>query len=392
MNRTLRIVYVAFFCALLLGLGLISLRSFMGFNTTDDATVLNGRWSKAVETHYDDEFPIKRLGTNLWAALDFTLFNEGRPGVVLGRNQWLFSDEEFKPWPNAEQNVAGNYALVEGVRQTLKAHGVKLVMAVVPSKVRLYPEHMGDARPASIHADLYRDFHAQLAASQIIAPDLLGPLQQAKQGGAQVFLRTDTHWTPDGAQVAAQQLAAAIGSQFPLSGEPQQFVTEAEKTEQHNGDLERFLPMDPLFSNLMPPSEPLEKRSTRAANAEADSEDALFADSEVPVTLVGTSYSANPNWNFVGALKQALRSDVINDSKDGHGPILPMLAYLKSDAFKNTPPQVLIWEFPERYLPVDNEIGDADPQWVATLKEAGARQPQLAQNTAKSETPNRAQH
>ena len=60
MNRTLRIVYVAFFCALLLGLGLISLRSFMGFNTTDDATVLNGRWSKAVETHYDDEFPIKR--------------------------------------------------------------------------------------------------------------------------------------------------------------------------------------------------------------------------------------------------------------------------------------------------------------------------------------------
>lgn len=392
MNRTLRIVYVAFFCALLLGLGLISLRSFMGFNTTDDATVLNGRWSKAVETHYDDEFPIKRLGTNLWAALDFTLFNEGRPGVVLGRNHWLFSDEEFKPWPNAEQNVADNYALVEGVRQTLKAHGVKLVMAVVPSKVRLYPEHMGDERPASIHADLYRDFHAQLAASQIIAPDLLGPLQQAKQGGAQVFLRTDTHWTPDGAQVAAQQLAAAIGSQFPLSGEPQPFVTEAEKTEQHNGDLERFLPMDPLFSNLMPPSEPLEKRSTRAANAEADSEDALFADSEVPVTLVGTSYSANPNWNFVGALKQALRSDVINDSKDGHGPILPMLAYLKSDAFKNTPPQVLIWEFPERYLPVDNEIGDADPQWVATLKEAGARQPQLAQNTPKSETPNRAQH
>ena len=120
--------------------------------------------------------------------------------------------------------------------------------------------------------------------------------------------------------------------------------------------------------------------------------DALFANTEVPVALIGTSYSANPNWNFVGALKQALRSDVINDSKDGHGPILPMLAYLKSDAFKNTPPQVLIWEFPERYLPVDNEIGDADPSWVATLKEAGARQPQLAQNTAKSETPNRAQH
>ncbi len=76
--------------------------------------------AKAVETHYDEEFPIKRLGTNLWAALDFKLFNEGRPGVVLGRDQWLYSDEEFHPIVNEELNLQGNYALVEGVRQTLK--------------------------------------------------------------------------------------------------------------------------------------------------------------------------------------------------------------------------------------------------------------------------------
>ena len=31
-----------------------------GFSTNADATVLNGRWTKAVETHYDEEFPIKR--------------------------------------------------------------------------------------------------------------------------------------------------------------------------------------------------------------------------------------------------------------------------------------------------------------------------------------------
>ncbi|HJR32803.1 MAG TPA: alginate O-acetyltransferase, partial [Pseudomonas sp.] len=81
----------------------------------------------------------------------------------------------------------------------------------------------------------------------------------------------------------------------------------------------------------------------------------------------------------------------VNYAEDGHGPILPMLSYLKSDAFKNSPPQVLIWEFPERYLPVNNEIGDADPQWVAELKQAGARQQNVAANT-KSETPDRAQN
>ncbi|AZD13967.1 alginate O-acetyltransferase [Pseudomonas chlororaphis] len=391
MTRSLRVFYIALFLVTLMVLGLWSVRSFFGFSTSNDATVLNGRWAKAVETHYDDEFPIKRLGTNLWAALDFKLFNEGRPGVVLGRDQWLYSDEEFHPIVNEELNLQGNYALVEGVRQALKEKGVKLVMAIVPAKVRLYPEHLGDVQPASIHANLYQDFHARVAADKILAPDLLGPLQQAKQNGQQVFLRTDTHWTPAGAEVAANQLAKAIADKAPLMGQPQRFVTEAEQTVVHKGDLRLFLPLDPLFENLMPAKEPLQKRVTRAADDQPAADDALFADNEVPVALVGTSYSANPNWNFVGALKQALHSDVVSYAEDGHGPVLPMLSYLKSDAFKNSPPQVLIWEFPERYLPVNNEIGDADPQWVAELKQAGARQQNVAALN-KSETPNRAQN
>ncbi|MBC3268544.1 alginate O-acetyltransferase [Pseudomonas sp. SWRI81] len=390
MTRSLRIFYIALFLVTLLVLGLWSIRSFFGFSTNADATVLNGRWTKAVETHYDEEFPIKRLGTNLWAALDFKLFNEGRPGVVLGRDQWLYSDEEFNPIVNEELNLQGNYALVEGVRQTLKEKGVKLVMAIVPAKVRLYPEHLDEVKPSSIHQNLYQDFHARVAADKILAPDLLGPLQQAKQNGQQVFLRTDTHWTPEGAEIAANTLAKTIAEQSPLSGEPQRFVTTPAEKVTHKGDLRLFLPLDPLFENMMPAPEPLLKRNTVAAEQPAG-DDALFANSEVPVALIGTSYSANPNWNFVGALKQALHSDVVNYAEDGHGPILPMLSYLKSDDFKNSPPQVLIWEFPERYLPVNNEIGDADPQWVAELKQAGARQQNVAINT-KSETPDRAQN
>ncbi|WLI45706.1 alginate O-acetyltransferase [Pseudomonas beijingensis] len=391
MTRSLRIFYIALFMLILTALGIWSMRSFLGFSTNPDATVLNGRWAKAVETHYDEEFPIKRLGTNIWAALDYKLFNEGRKGVVLGRDQWLYSDEEFNPIVNEELNLQGNYALVEGVRQKLKEQGITLVMAIVPAKARLYPEHLGEVKPSSIHTNLYQDFHARVAADKILAPDLLGPMQQAKQSGQQVFLRTDTNWTPEGAQVAAENLAKAIAERTPLNGEPQRFVTEPAEKITHKGDLRQFLPLDPLFENLMPAQEPLVKRNTREADDQPAGDDALFADAQVPVALIGTSYSANPNWNFVGALKQALHSDVVNYAEDGHGPILPMLSYLKSDAFKNSPPQVLIWEFPERYLPVNNEIGDADPQWVAELKQAGARQQNVAANTP-SETPDRAQN
>lgn len=391
MTRSLRFIYIFLFLAILLALGLWSLRSFIGFSTSKETTVLNGHWTKAVETHYDDQFPIKRLGTNLWAALDYKVFNEGRPGVILGKDQWLYTDEEFDAVANGEQNEADNLAIIEGVRDTLKKQGTQLVLAIVPAKTRLYPEHIGDTKPSALHTDLYQQFHAQMNQAGIIAPDLLAPLQGAKDKG-QVFLRTDTHWTPMGAEVVAQQLSEAISQKTPLSGDPQTFVTEAKSSEPYKGDLTNFLPLDPLFSNLLPKPDDLQQRSTNPAQTEGDGGDALFADNSVAVGLVGTSYSANPNWNFAGALKQALHSDVVNYAEDGHGPILPMLKYLQTDAFKSSPPQVLIWEFPERYLPAHNDLTEFDPQWIAELKKARDPQQNLAQNANQSESPNRAQN
>ncbi|WP_416422606.1 alginate O-acetyltransferase [Pseudomonas sp. App30] len=377
MTRSLRILYILLFLAVLLGLGLWSLWSFASFNRTQQMTVLNGKFTKAVETHYDDQFPIKRLGTNLWAAVDFKLFHEGRPGVVLGRDQWLYSDEEFDPVANGAQVEADNFALIKGVQAQLKQHGVQLVLAIVPAKARLYPEHIGATAPAELHKDLYQQFHAQAAAAGIFAPDLLAPLQQAKAQG-QVFLRTDTHWTPMGADVVAHNLGTAISAHMPLSGQPQTFVTASDSSKPYKGDLTNFLPLDPLFSNLLPKPDELAQRTTTQAGEQADSGDALFGGSEIPVALVGTSYSANPHWNFLGALKQSLNSDVVNYAEDGHGPILPMLKYLQTDAFKNSPPQVLIWEFPERYLPMKNDLGDFDPNWIAELK----KDPNTNQNLA----------
>ncbi len=384
MTRALRIFYSLLFLALLAGLGLWSLGAWNTFQRTAPMSLLDGKLAKAAETHYDEHFPLKRIGTNLWAALDFKLFNEGRPGVVLGREQWLFSEEEFKPVANATQAEEENLALLRGVRDTLKQHGVQLVLAIVPAKARLYPEYIGEQRPASLHDGLYNHFHAQARQAGVFAPELLGPLQDAKAGG-QVFLRTDSHWTPLGAEVAAQQLAEAVARQTLLSGEPQTFVTENRQQAPYKGDLTNFLPLDPLFSNLLPAPDQLQHRSTRSVDDGAAGDDALFADQQIPVALVGTSYSANPNWNFLGALQQALRSDVANYAEDGHGPILPMLKYLQSDEFKNSAPQVLIWEFPERYLPMKNDLSSFDPHWIAQLKQTRNSNQDLALSSRRTE-------
>ncbi|AYC31881.1 alginate O-acetyltransferase [Pseudomonas cavernae] len=378
MTRSLRLLYIALFLALLLALGAWSLRGFSGFSVAADTPLLNGKWAKAVETRYDEEFPLKRLGTNIWAALDYSLFGEGRPGVVLGRDHWLFSDEELKPVANAEQHIEDNLKLIEGVRQTLAQHDVQLLLAIVPAKARLYPEHLGKQQPASLRHDLYQRFLAHVRRSGIIAPDLLASLEQEKAKGAALFLRTDTHWTPHGAELVAQRLGQIVQRHAPLAGEPQRFVTQIDAAKPYQGDLTRFLPLDPLFSELLPPPDELQARSTHAVGAEQNAADALFADTQVPVALIGTSYSANPNWNFLGALRQALGSDILNYAEDGHGPLQPMLKYLQSDALKNSSPQLVIWEFPERYLPMAADLSQFDPAWIAQLKSAAPAGERLA--------------
>ncbi|MBD2835985.1 alginate O-acetyltransferase [Pseudomonas sp. JM0905a] len=382
MNRTLNLLYILLFSALLLALSLWSLRGVLGFSVSSETSVLDGKLAQAFEKRYDDQFPIKQLGTNLWALLDYKLFGEGRQGVVIGQDGWLFSDEEFDPVAEGNRHVRDNLALIGGVRDELAKHNVELMLAIIPAKSRLYPEYVGETTPTALRQDLYERFRGVARKAGILAPDLLATLEQAKDNG-QVFLRTDTHWTPLGAEAVAGSLGKAVGEAMSLRGNPQPYVTDIQGVDTYKGDLTRFLPLDPLFENLMPAPDQLQKRSTRSQNEGAAADDALFAESDVPVVLVGTSYSANDKWNFAGALRQALQRDLVNHAEDGHGPILPMLKYLKSDELKDAPPQLVIWEFPERYLPMLSDLSDFDPEWIASLRKGAGTDERLASRSGK---------
>ncbi|WP_324733465.1 alginate O-acetyltransferase [Pseudomonas paeninsulae] len=372
MTRPLRKLYIALFLGVLTLLLLWSMRGVLSYQAPNQFSVLDGNLATSFESHYDKQFPIKQLGTNVWAALDYVLFNEGRPGVVIGKHDWLYSDEEFNPVADGQQNQRDNLALIQGVRDQLAQHDVLLLLAIVPSKSRLYPEHVGDNPISSQRKDLYQRFHSAVRSADIAAPDLLANLQAEKNSG-QLFLRTDTHWTPLGADLVARQLSETVSRSLALNGEPQEFVTQATKQKPLLGDLTSFLPLAPLFEQLLPEPDQLQQYQTRAAD-QVNGTDALFADSDMPVALVGTSYSANPNWNFAGALRQHLQRDLSNHAEDGQGPIVPMLKYLQSDEFANATPQLLIWEFPERYLPMANDLSNFDQAWIAELKSNSSQQ------------------
>lgn len=318
---------------------------------------LRGGATRALEAQYDQAFAGRQLGVNLWAALEYTLFREGRPGVIVGRHGWLYSDEEFRVHADSEAQLARNLARISWLRGELAKHNVRLLVAVLPAKARVYPEHLGTRAPAKLQQDLHGRIHEHLQAEGINAPDLLAALEEAKREQP-VFLRRDTHWTPAGAQRVAQQLAAAALAAVRLETPPQRFRTTDLGPQTLRGDLLNFLPFDPWFAKLRPKPETLPRLQTEALDAARSS--GLLDESAAPaIALVGTSYSADARWNFVGALRQALAADVANYAREGVGPFRPLLDYLASADFRAARPRLLIWELPERYLLQAQALDDA---------------------------------
>ena len=317
------------------------------FRWPREGSFVRGEQAARYEQAFNDALPFRDAAIATWGVLEYTLFHEGREGVVVGRRGWLFTGEEVAFYENAEAETARKLAYIKKVRAELTARGVTLIVGLVPDKSRVYPEFVGRTLP-SYTRDRYESFHRDLTEAGIFAPDLLTPLKNAK-AKAQVYLRTDTHWTPAGAEVAADTLARAV-RQTEVTGlfESRYKTTRTGKT-QHQGDLLNFLPLGALHHRLGPAPDTLESRETHALSSSAGG---LFGAQTVPVTLVGTSYSADKRWNFAGALEQALGAEVLDVATEGQGPLPPMRDYLKSSELADAPPQLVVWEIPERYIPM----------------------------------------
>src|SRR3546814_15338462 len=68
-----------------------------------------------------------------------------------------------------------------------------------------------------------------------------------------------------------------------------------------------------------------------------------------------------PYTTLFRSLKQQLGEDLTNDAHDGVGPFKPMDNYLAGPDFAQAPPQLVIWEIPERYLAISAQAAKASP-------------------------------
>ena len=333
---------------------LMALMSFSAAQKPDFSSgVFSGKPTAAYEKSFDDKLKHRTSSIQFWNSAGYALFQEGKKGVLIGQDGWLFTDEEFAYGQDAVQNISLNQAYIAKVDQIFKQDKVKLVVVALPSKARVYQDKLGRYEFPAVWKNQYADFVNFLSSTQIDHVSLESDYHANKDNN--LFLRTDTHWTPAGARIAAMKTGVMVQRNYPyLSWEAENFKSIKGEQIPHEGDLMSYTVSGGAAEKFGLKQDMLTTWQTqRIENAEEDnqSNDDLFGDKILPVALVGTSYSANKLWNFNGFLKEALGTDILNAADEGQGPFQTMENYLNKE-YKGDKPKLVIWEIPERYLTV----------------------------------------
>lgn len=280
-------------------------------------------------------------------AANWLLLHDLGPQVRQGCPDWLFLAEELSPHEGAANNMAQRAAMVTQVHRALGRDGIRLLVAVVPDKSRVAHTHLCSLQRGTALQGRVAAWAALLQDAGVPTLDLYATLAAMQAHGEEAFFRTDTHWTEDGAQRAAEAVALAVRAHGWNPEPVQQYDTVRAAPVARPGDLVRLAGIDKLPTRWQPAPETA--RAARFTLRSATEEDDLFGDTQLPRTvLIGTSFSRTSG--FAGFLADALRTPVINFGRDGGNFSGGAAAYFQDPVWRQTPPRIVIWEIPERTL------------------------------------------
>lgn len=329
-------------------LGFLTVSTGPTLRSPPRASLVDGSWTTALEDDLMDGTLLRSVATTTWGVLDLVVFRQGLPGVLVGRDGWLFTTEEFARSAVAERfTTAAPLQEIRSAAERLEADGVDLVVVLVPSKARVQEEQLGRYTLPAAAERRYDVLLEALRGSGVATVDGAAAMARAP-ADVEPFLRTDTHWTPAGAQAVAARTAERLRARHDGAAwlDATSYALRSEGSLRVEGDLLSFVPLGPFAGTIGPEADRIPNvRAVRTGGGGGG----ILGPVELPVTLVGTSYSADDRWGFADALRAGLGSDVLVAATEGDGPFDPMQSYLNGEAYANARPDVVVWEIPERY-------------------------------------------
>ncbi|WP_027285289.1 alginate O-acetyltransferase AlgX-related protein [Rubritepida flocculans] len=259
--------------------------------------------------------------------------------TVIGREGWLFPlwDRLDRLDMGALRQVLQMQAEAIGI---LKRGGIETVILLLPSKGRVYRRFLPEGMRVSAEVDRrYGTVAAELGRAGALVPDLDTAFREAASSDPHwpLFFRTDTHWTPVGAELAAVRTARDMLSRLrlPPSPRPGTALGEFRMMRLAAGDLLPFLP-PAQRANYGPEESPIRELAQGAGGG-------LLEDDVADVQVVGTS-NVQPRFGFQPVLSnQIMRPVGLAWRPNNIGPYAALVEYLRGSEFRLRRPRVIVW-------------------------------------------------
>ena len=243
-----------------------------------------------------------------------------------GRHGWFFFGHDLLPaHPWLEQT-----AFIATLSRALAAQGTALVVVPVPGRAlaapqELYSDDPNQAAFSPVQAEAqYKAFLQVLRAQDVAAVDVLAETRRFTAAGKKPFFQRDIHWTPEGANAVAHDVAAVITKAVsePTLPNVSLTLTKAPAPRGHTGETLKNL-LQENCSYVLPSEALYDYTVTRAPNSVSAA--ALFGPGTPQVILAGTSFSVAPY--YVDFLSVALQTDVLNVSVSSGGVFIALNSY-----------------------------------------------------------------
>jgi alginate O-acetyltransferase complex protein AlgJ len=243
-------------------------------------------------------------------------------------------------------------------RDQLAKRGIALIVMPAPVKPSIHPERHSaryEGRTGAVQNPSFPAFVERLAQEKVACFDAAAVLLQAKATapGRPLYLRTDTHWTPEGMELAAKELADLARQTAPLSPATDRFsAIEQEVT--NPGDVALMLKFPAEWQVFAP--------ETATIRQVRDGKEPWRPDAKAEALFLGDSFAnifslAPMGWGESAGLVEhlslalGLPVDAITRNDAGSFATREMLAKeLQRGNDRLVGKKLVIWEFASREL------------------------------------------
>ncbi len=163
-----------------------------------------------------DHFGLRQELVGLWSGLNAGLLgSSAEDQVILGKDGWLFFSPTLPDYTGqslTDQELDAIAAHLAQIQAEAESRGAVFLFTVAPNKNSLHPQAMPDAYPRRHEESSIVRLQPYLERRGVHYADLFSlPMP---------YYRTDTHWTAEGAAMAADRLLSALGRESAYAAGP----------------------------------------------------------------------------------------------------------------------------------------------------------------------------